>query len=77
VSEIDHDIGSGQGAQVIALIDRGGQLEIGRGADRPAHLGPHAPLGAQHPDLDHRQPPRPPLDGPELYDPALPAARPA
>src|ERR1700683_4769539 len=54
VSEVHDHVAAGQRIAGVADVHSSRQLEVGRGVERPAHLRPHAPLGAEHPDLDHR-----------------------
>jgi hypothetical protein len=53
VGEVDDDVAAGQRLAVVALVDLRGHVEPVGGADRPAHLAAHAPLGPGHAHLDH------------------------
>src|SRR6185312_3119104 len=52
MGEVDHHVTAGQGFPVVPHVDAGGQRHVLLPGHRRAYLGAHAPLGAQHPDLD-------------------------
>ena len=53
MGEVDDHVAAGQRLAVVAHIHPGGERHIFGRVDRRGYLRAHAPLGAQHPDLDH------------------------
>src|SRR5437879_6246667 len=56
MGEVHHHIALRQRLRLVPRIDGGRELQVVSRIDRGAYLRPHAPLGAEHTDLDHRAP---------------------